>query len=481
MLISRDWIRFAVALGLTSLLACGGSSGRRVGSEGAGCYPNETCDTGLLCLSTFCVRVPGNDGGDARDDATSADAKSAPHDGGPDSSGASGGNAAAGGSGAAGNGAGGLFVPAAHPALPQVISLGGPVLATPKVQPLVSATDLHAADIEAFLTELTQTSYWAQTTLEYGVGRLTVLPPITIPTQPTETTDASLRALLAANTSGAVPAWGPADPSTIYLFVVPEGSTVDTQPGTCCDDFGGYHGEAMSGATTIPYAVGCSCPGFLGITVTSVDERTTAISHELIEAATDPFVKSDPAFQIEDRSDAIWGSLTGGEVGDMCAFNDDATIVPAGAQYMVQRTWSNAAARRPLNPCVPAAATPYFNSFPALDSIAWTSPTFITRGLQIPIGQSQTIPVQLYSSAATKGPWTVSAVDYDQWVRGRPATLGLSLDAGDGQNGDVLHLTITPKAADTDLEGEAFILISHYGGVRDPDYQTNLTMAIVTN
>jgi hypothetical protein len=147
----------------------------------------------------------------------------------------------------------------------------------------------------------------------------------------------------------------------------------------------------------------------------------------------------------------------------------------------VQRTWSNAAAKKVQNPCVPYATTaPYFNSFPALDTIM-DGPNYVTRGLNIPIGQSRTIDVNLYSTAATKGTWTVSAFDYDYWFRGLPANLALTLDKTEGSNGDRLHLTVSPKTMDPDLQAEVFILLSHYGTVRDPDYQTNLTLSLVTN
>jgi hypothetical protein len=104
---------------------------------------------------------------------------------------------------------------------------------------------------------------------------------------------------------------------------------------------------------------------------------------------------------------------------------------------------------------------------------------YITRGVSIPLGSARTINVQL-SSAAPTGPWTVTAVDYDSWVLGAPQKLGLTLDKAEGRNGDVLRLTIGHKATDPDRGFEAFLLISHQGTVRSPDYQTNLTMGLVS-
>ena len=441
-----------------ALLGCGGSGeSATFGAEGSDCYPNGTCDQGLSCLSNLCVRVV-LDGG-ASTDAPRFEGGSSTSDGAP------------------------TFPPASHPVLPQVATLGGPVLLTPKVQPIVYASDMAASEIDAFLKELTQTSYWSDTTAEYGVGKLTVLPTITLATTaPAVTTDADLKSELATNTSGAKPVWGAADPNVIYLFVIPDGATVNIANSTCCSDFGGYHGEAPVGPITVPYAVGCSCPGFLGFTFTGLQVRTAAISHELVEAVTDPFPFSNPAYQLEDRADIVWSVITGGEVADMCAFNDDAYYIPSGSKYMVQRSWSNAAAKLMQNPCVPHTTTaPYFNSFPALGSIAIGDAAYLTRGVNIPLGQSKTIDVTLYSGGPTKNTWAVTAVDYDYWVRGGSPTLDLLLDKSEGRNGDTIHLTITPKKADPDINAEAFIIISHYGGVRDADYQTNLTMSLVSN
>ena len=41
------------------------------------------------------------------------------------------------------------------------------------------------------------------------------------------------------------------------------------------------------------------------------------MSHELVEAATDPFPASDPAFYGADQANLVWTLTTGGEVADM--------------------------------------------------------------------------------------------------------------------------------------------------------------------
>jgi len=376
---------------------------------------------------------------------------------------------------------------AVQPVLPQVVDVGGTFLASPKVQPILYASDAGGRDILAFLQELATTSYWGQATSEYGVGPLTVLPAVMLTDPaPASVTDAMLEANLASNTSGANPAWGAADPGTIYLLVLPEGTIESDSEGACCTDYDGYHFQTDvdvgANVVTVPYALSCACPGFDGPNVTDLQERTVDMSHELVEAATDPFPDSDPAYTQEDDADIVWTLVTDGEVADMCEFNDDANVIPPGSTYMVQRSWSNAAAARFENPCVPVVTTtPYFNSFPQLGSISYNAGHITTQGINIPLGQSKTIDVALLAAAGMEQLWTVAPYDYDD------AILGLSPDSilrplnFTGGDGDTFRLTINPTAADDDLKGEAFIIWSDYGNPGDPDFESQVTMGLVTN
>ena len=375
----------------------------------------------------------------------------------------------------------------AQPVLPQVIDVGGTFLRTPKVQPVLYASDAGATDILAFLQELATTNYWAQTTSEYGVGPLTILPAVMLSDPaPASVTDAMLESSLASNTSGANPAWGAADPGTIYLLVLPEGTIESDSEGACCTDYDGYHFQADvdvgPNAVTVPYALSCACPGFDGPNVTDLQERTIDMSHELIETATDPFPDSDPAYTQEDDADIVWTLVTDGEVADMCEFNDDANVIPPGSTYMVQRSWSNAAAARFENPCVPVmTTTPYLNSFPQLETISIDSGRLTTRGLNIPLGHSQTIDVALLSGAPVSQTWTAAAYDYEAAVLGLTADSVLSPPTFDGGSGQSFGLTITPTNADSYLGGEAFIIWSDYGNPGEPDFESQLTMGLVTN
>jgi hypothetical protein len=449
------------------LVGCGSGSAKAPGGERGPCYPNSTCDLGLTCLSDFCVRVT-LDG-------------SVPAEGGI----GTGGNFGTGGTGPGNDGGstvdafGGGFDIAPHPRLPQVANLGGPVLSAPKVLPIVYAGDPQVSDVEAFLAEVGTSAYWRETTSEYGVNALALLPVVTLPSASGEIADAALQSEIVINTSGTSPNWGPPDPSLIYLFLLPSGTTA-TLPGTaCCTDFAGYHDEATIGQTTVPYAVACVCPG---PGWNALDARTGTMSHELVEAATDPFPRSDPAYYTADEANVVWTLVTQGEVGDMCAISPDAFIRPSGSNYVVQRTWSNSAASLGHNPCVPAPKTPpYFNSAPALELVPYGSVGYETRGVQIPVGQTQTIPLNLFSIGTVSQDWTVSVLNYeDLFGKGSPS-LSFSLDKGSGHNGDVLQLTISVLKANALFGSEPFIVLSTYGAPGDVDYQTNIGMGLVTN
>jgi hypothetical protein len=395
--------------------------------------------------------------------------------------------AACGGGGGTGGGvvSNGAFQSTPHPALPRVVTLGGPVLAHPKVLPIMFPGDSGAADVQGFLSELAGTPAWGSATSEYGVGSLTILPPVTVASAPQTISDSELQSMVAGNTSSATAAWGAADPETIYLFVLPQGTIEQDSYGACCNQYDGYHDETKVGSTSVSYAVSCACPGFDGPSYTTLQERTIDMSHELFESATDPFPVTNPAYTQEDNADIVWTIVTDGEVSDMCEFNDDANVVPMGSTYMIQRSWSNAAAARGDNPCVPVATpTPYLNSFPALNTItdATLAPGFMTQGLNVPIGQTKTIDIKLSSAAATDNTWSVHVYDYESAVVGaRSPGLSLSLDQTSGRNGDVLHLTIVPKSADQLFGGEAFMLVSDYGNPGDPDFESQLSMGLVTN
>lgn len=351
-----------------------------------------------------------------------------------------------------------------HPALPQVVNVGGPVLAHPKVQLITYAGDPHAAELDKFLAELASTSYWGDTTAEYGVGALTVLPTLKrAEAPPASLGDGDLQTALDDNTGGVNPAWGAPDASVIYLFVLPPGTVVNAG-GACCQDYDGYHDETTLGSTTVPYAVVCSCPGFDGAGVSDLQQITVAMSHELIEAATDPFVRSNPAFYQTDDQNPAWTLATGGEAADMCELDDGSFVVPKGSHYMVQKSWSNIAAREGRWPCLPAtSASPYFAAAPVLtEQITVSGWPGKLQGGVVPNGQSRVFDVKLWAEGPLEGPIEVSAFDISEYFGGK-SHLSLSLDKPSGQSGDTLHLTVTLNGVDTSVGADVFLIEAKVG------------------
>jgi hypothetical protein len=136
----------------------------------------------------------------------------------------------------------------------------------------------------------------------------------------------------------------------------PSTTTITGSTGTSCIDYGGYHSEDVAGMYDVPYAVIPTCSSDVSIPV----------SHELIEAATDPFVGSAPGYRFSDPANPFTYP-TGGEVGDLC---QGISGVYDGT-YVAQRIWSNDLADAGVgSPCAPAPpAEIYVNVTPTFSGI----------------------------------------------------------------------------------------------------------------
>jgi hypothetical protein len=368
------------------------------------------------------------------------------------------------------------FEPGYHPAAPQVVTKHGPTLAHPKVMVISYASDPRGAQLEAFTQGLTTSTYWGITTSEYGVGPLTVRNPVHLPDPiPMTMTDDDVNAMITANTTGASPAWGTADENTIYLFLVPPNVPYsDSQGGSCCGAYDGYHSEAQTGNYTVPYAIACACGFFDGTKQTDVDNMTVGASHELIEAATDPYPFTRPAFTGADADHYAWTILTEGEVGDMCEFNPDASFTPDDLPFLVQRTWSNASAAAGLNPCVPAP-TAYASASPVLPDVGQLHyfQTVTTRMVKIAVGQTGVVDLPVFTSVPM-GQVKVKVYDGLYYFYGGDRNLDMSLDLDTATNGDTLKLSISPSKFDPDLKADIFIVETDFG-----NGMTSLAMGVV--
>jgi hypothetical protein len=152
------------------------------------------------------------------------------------------------------------------------------------------------------------------------------------------------------------------------------------------------------------------------------------------------------------------------EVGDLCAQDQSSFYTPANYDYMVQRSWSNDAANSGRDPCQPALpGTVYFAAVPELtDDVTFTyyGQSAPTKGVQIAVGQSKTIPVHLFSEAA-RGNWTVAAFALS--ANGPSGKASFTWDHTSGNNGDTLNLTIKLNSNDSNFGGVPFAVMASSG------------------
>lgn len=338
--------------------------------------------------------------------------------------------------------------PAPHPAPPEAQTAGGPVTANPKFVAITFAGDPLQASIDDFTTKLAASTYWAGTTAEYGVGKATALPPIHVGAMaPKSISDNAIQQWLAMQIKS-TPNFPQPDADTLYSIYYPDTTTVTTDFGASCKGFQGYHNDfVLKDGKTVSYIVLGRCPPPVK-SVTVLDNLTATASHEAMEAATDPVPVENPAWNAVDDDHVAWSYLGGGgELGDICAAFPNSFYRPADLPYLVQRTWSNKAAKAGHDPCEPDGTSPFFNSIPVYkDSISVPVPGVLggvtSKGLKIPVGQSETVELDLYSDGPTSGPWTVSGVDLASAFKGGMPDLEFSFDKTTGTNGDKIMMTV---------------------------------------
>jgi hypothetical protein len=284
-------------------------------------------------------------------------------------------------------------------------------------------------------------------------------------TAPEAIDDATLKTWLAAKLDGSHPEFDAPDDNTMYVVFLPQGTTYTLGPWTGCKEFGASDNMLnLPNGKPVAYIGVPRCPATPGLD--AWNSLSAVISHEIYEEATDPF---KTAWITVDDAHMGWSLAPPlSEIGDMCIADPSTYVVPADVGSSVQRAWSNAAAAAGKNPCVPApAGATYFNAAPvfeedvpiglAADAGGWSG---VTRGVRLPVGESKTIEVDLFSEGPMP-PWRVRAFDFAR-LEGRPEELSLALDVESGQNGDKLHLTITAMRAGSD-GGSRFVLFSDDG------------------
>ncbi len=371
------------------------------------------------------------------------------------------------------NGSASSVYPAPHPDPPQESTGGGPTLRSPKFVPVFFAGDDMdlAMKVADFASRVGATEYWKTTTGEYGVGPATAAPPVFLKEMaPASIDDGGIQTWLVTKLNSDDPELPAATGNTIYVIHYPAGTTITLPSGggnaTSCQDFGGYHSDTVldskHGNLDIAYAVIPRCDSFGALT--GLDAVTGTESHEMIEAATDPHPQDNPAYYGVDDDHFYWQfALGGGEAADLCAQFPGVFVQFPELPYTVQRSWSNVSALAGHDPCVPTLpGRVYFNAAPDFKetmTILIQGQSLTLPGVVVPVGQSKTVDLALFSDGDTGGPWTVTVKDFG----GGSSSFQYSLDRSQGENGERLHLTIKSVSASQRGRG-MFYVVSKLNG-----------------
>lgn len=395
------------------------------------------------------------------------------------------------------NGSPSTAYPAPHPPLPELVNAAnGRILTAPKIVLVFYPGDPHKADLEAFATKMVGSAYWSATTAEYGVGASTYGGSIELTGESPPAMIAQTEIQTYVSDALATGKLGVPDPEAIYTLVYPQSTTI-TQlnpvttllpPVKSCASFTGYHDSVLvaagdagaSAKTRFAFAVIPTCAA-------AVSSLTAPMTHEWVEAATDPAPTfpsggvilpsggPEAAFFATDKDHTVWSLLGGGEAGDLCSANGPSVVVASPELgFAVQRTWSNIAARASHDPCVPhIAGAAYFAAAPVLDQTVSFDTSFTgpvtSKGVIIPTEESRTIEVDLFSDAALDGPITVKADDLLNAYYGSSGlakTLDFAWDRTEGVNGEKLHLTVTVTTSSFLGGAHAFVITASRGSRR---------------
>jgi hypothetical protein len=363
--------------------------------------------------------------------------------------------------------------PAFKPPVPQlqIASATGTVMATPHVRPVYFPGEALGTEIDGLVGDYLASSAWTAATAEYGIGGATLLSAVMSTDAPAAALmDTDIQTWLASQLDGTHPEYGPVDATTlaneIFVLYYPASTTVTLDGATSCIDFGGYHEETSVGPNSVAYVVVPRC-------TPTAASMMLVTSYLLLSTSGDPWVVTSQAYYGYDLPHAVW-DLVGGDpelpgacnsefvalAGASVDAGGDAGDGGDGAVY-VQRGWSNASIAAYHDPCVPKPdSSAYFASVPVMNddiSVTLNGSLIMTKGIEVSSGESEVVEVDLFSDGPTPGPWSVAA---EVFPGTQPAgALTFKFDRTTGQNGDILHLTVTPHQSG----GIPFVLTSTLG------------------
>ncbi len=297
-----------------------------------------------------------------------------------------------------------VFQPGPHEPFLQVPNQGGPRLEHPALVTITFAGETRHTDFEQYAQWLVGSNWLTTVGSEYGIGAGTVGGTVQLtdsaPTTPI--TSADVETYLATGiTNGTIPTPAGGFANALFLIYYPSTANITTTfvggiMKQNCTDWAAYHGEAHTMGLDFSYAVVADC-NTTGQMLTNEQEMEMAASHEIIEAATDAFPITHPAYQLVADPTSAWFSFFQFEVeiGDLCEIP---AIAATETGHVAQRIWSNASAAAGNDPCIPTDPTvPYFNTSASPATTVHLAP-----------GASQQLELQGWSVAPVAN-WAISA------------------------------------------------------------------------
>jgi hypothetical protein len=363
--------------------------------------------------------------------------------------------------------------PAFQTGMPALQNKGGKVLASANVVTVAWNDSPNATQWEALVDQLGASQYWKDIVGEYGVGPFTsgaanhirLTTPFAIPNDPNQDpVEPVVKLIVDSLSDTATSKWPEPTDQSLYILYF-SGQTAQT---LCDDGMGGMHDMVSVKGKDVAFAIVMECEG--DPQMTAYQSATISTSHELAEAAVDPYPDASPGWQGLDEAHLAWELFQQGqdENGDLCEFYEDSYGAVAAPEISVflQRQWSNKSVAAGHSPCVPARKDPYFNVTPleASDDLTADFGKFDlpfsnkSKGIHIGIGETKKIPLGFFSDGPTDA-IKLQAFEFDPFDDGPPPgddpsaapsgppsasnkTLELTLDKDSGQNGEKSYLTV---------------------------------------
>jgi hypothetical protein len=231
--------------------------------------------------------------------------------------------------------------------LAQLIYQGGPILASPHFIPIFFGSDPLQHWTEALVQSYGCTSEWRAAVSEYGVGDALYVRTVVFPKFPVTTgvfADWTTWIASAAMSH----AFGDLSDEDVLLFLLPPAVRLD---GSDCVTRSGAHDTVTTTDNQrVAYAFVDTC--FASAGPSDLLELSVAITHELIEAATDPDPLK-PAFRglgpgLVAPSVDIPTSDLDNESADLC---DSVSTQMTDYSFLVAHGYSNRLARAGRDPC----------------------------------------------------------------------------------------------------------------------------------